>query len=105
MKLVIAEKPSVATAYAKVLGAVNRYDGYYEGGGYYVTWCIGHLVGLATAECYNKEYAKWNYKDLPILPDEWQYNISKGKEQQMQIIGSLSQSPIIPTTVFQPYNF
>ena len=89
MKLVIAEKPSVAQSIATVMGATNRKDGYMEGNGYFVTWCVGHLVGLAPADYYNEKYAKWQYEDLPILPKEWGYVISKGKEKQMKIIGEL----------------
>ena len=68
MKLVIAEKPSVAQAIAHVLGATARKDGYTEGGGWLVSWCVGHLVGLAPADAYNEKYAKWAYDDLPIVP-------------------------------------
>lgn len=89
MKLVIAEKPSVAQSIATVVGATNRKDGYMEGNGYFVTWCVGHLVGLAPADYYDEKYAKWQYEDLPILPKEWGYAISKGKEKQMKIIGEL----------------
>lgn len=89
MKLVIAEKPSVAQSIATVIGATNRKDGYMEGSGYFVTWCVGHLVGLAPADYYHDKYAKWQYEDLPILPKEWGYVISKGKEKQMKIIGEL----------------
>lgn len=89
MKLVIAEKPSVAQSIATVMGASNRKDGYMEGNGYFVTWCVGHLVGLAPADYYDEKYAKWQYEDLPILPKEWGYVISKGKEKQMKIIGEL----------------
>lgn len=89
MRLVIAEKPSVAQSIGAVLGANSRKDGYMEGSGYIVTWCVGHLVGLAPADYYNEKYAKWQYKDLPILPQKWKYIISKGKEKQMKIIGQL----------------
>ncbi len=71
MKLVLAEKPSVAQPLAKVLGANKRFDGYLEGNGYIVSWCIGHLVELSAPEIYNETYAKWNLADLPILPAEW----------------------------------
>ena len=67
-KLVIAEKPSVAMSLAKVLGAKSRKEGYMEGGGYLVSWCVGHLAGLAAPEVYNKNYAKWRRADLPICP-------------------------------------
>lgn len=89
MRLVIAEKPSVAQSIGAVLGANSRKDGYMEGNGYIVTWCVGHLVGLAPADYYDEKYAKWQYKDLPILPQNWRYVISKGKEKQMKIIGQL----------------
>lgn len=89
MKLVIAEKPSVAQSISAVIGATARKDGYMEGKGYLVSWCVGHLVELASADCYDEEYAKWQYEDLPILPSNWKYVISKGKEKQMKIIGNL----------------
>lgn len=66
MRLVIAEKPSVAKSLAAVLGAATRKDGYLEGGGWLVSWCLGHLAGLADAATYNPDYAKWRYDDLPI---------------------------------------
>ena len=68
MKLVLAEKPSVAQSLAKVLGVTNRQDGYLEGNGYIVSWCVGHLVELAQPEAYDERYGKWTYGDLPILP-------------------------------------
>lgn len=89
MKLVIAEKPSVAQSIATVIGATNRKDGYMEGKDYLVSWCVGHLVELASADLYDDKYAKWQYEDLPILPSNWKYVISKGKEKQMKIIGGL----------------
>ena len=89
MKLVIAEKPSVAAAIAAVLGAKEKRSGYYEGGGYIVSWCIGHLISFADAAAYNENYRKWNYEDLPILPQEWQYIVSSGKEQQFETVKGL----------------
>lgn len=89
MKLVIAEKPSVAQSIAAVIGAAVKKDGYMEGNDYLVTWCVGHLVELASADSYNEKYAKWHYEDLPILPSDWKYVTSKGKEKQMKIIGEL----------------
>ena len=68
MRLVIAEKPSVAQSLSAVLGATTRKDGYLEGNGWRVSWCVGHLAGLADADAYNPDYAKWRYDDLPILP-------------------------------------
>ena len=70
-KLVIAEKPSVAHSLAAVIGATARKDGYLEGNGWRVSWCVGHLAGLADADSYDPKYAKWRYDDLPILPEHW----------------------------------
>ena len=70
-KLIVAEKPSVAMSYAKVLGATNRQDGYLEGNGYLVSWCVGHLVELAPPNVYDAKYVKWSIADLPILPQKW----------------------------------
>lgn len=72
-RLVISEKPAVAMSYAKVLGATNRQDGYLEGNGYLVSWCVGHLVELALPNAYGEQYVKWNIADLPILPEKWKY--------------------------------
>lgn len=91
MKLIIAEKPSVAAAYAATLGVKNRKDGYFEGNSLIVSWCIGHLVSLAEAGAYAERYKKWNYDDLPILPEEWQYTVSSGKETQFAILKSLME--------------
>ena len=65
-QLVVSEKPSVGAAYAKVLGATNRQDGYWEGNGYLVSWCIGHLVELAPPNVYDAKYVKWSIADLPF---------------------------------------
>lgn len=90
MNLVIAEKPSVAQSIAGVLGATKRHDGYLEGNSYIVSWCVGHLMELASADTYDERYAKWEYADLPILPESWQYSISKGKEKQMNVLKELA---------------
>ena len=89
MKLVIAEKPSVAKSLAAVLGAVTRKDGYLEGGGWLVSWCLGHLAGLADAATYNPDYAKWRYDDLPILPESWRFTIAKDKRDQFDVLRTL----------------
>ena len=89
MILVIAEKPSVAQSIAKVLGATSRKDGYLEGNSYIVSWCVGHLVGLADASSYNERYAKWRYDDLPIVPEEWLFEVPKDKTQQFKILRDL----------------
>lgn len=92
-QLVVSEKPSVGAAYAKVLGATNRQDGYWEGNGYLVSWCIGHLVSLADAGAYDERFKKWRYDDLPILPQEWQYIIPAEKKGQFAVLRSLMERP------------
>ena len=82
-KLVIAEKPSVAQSLATVIGATARKDGYLEGNGWRVSWCVGHLAGLADADSYDPKYAKWRYDDLPILPEHWQMVVGKDKKKQL----------------------
>lgn len=88
-KLVIAEKPSVALAIAKVIGATEKKDGYLEGNGYLVSWCVGHLVELAEPESYDEKYAKWKHEDLPIFPAEWKYQISMQTKKQFEILKKL----------------
>ena len=89
MKLVIAEKPSVAKTIANVIGAANHNDGYLSGNGYAVSWCFGHLAELAQAESYNESYGNRKYEDLPIIPDAWQYAVSGDKRKQLEIISGL----------------
>ena len=89
MRLVIAEKPSVAKSLAAVLGAATRRDGYLEGNGWLVSWCLGHLAGLADAAIYNPDYAKWRYDDLPILPESWRFTIAKDKRDQFDVLRTL----------------
>ena len=90
-KLVIAEKLSVAQSIAKVIGADKREDGYLEGNGYLVSWCVGHLVELAPPEAYDEKYEKWRYSDLPILPSEWKYQISDATRKQFGILKKLME--------------
>ena len=90
-KLVITEKPSVAQSIAKVIGADKRGDGYLEGNGYLVSWCVGHLVELAPPEAYDEKYEKWRYSDLPILPSEWKYQISDATRKQFGILKKLME--------------
>lgn len=89
MRLVIAEKPSVAQSIASVLGAKKRYDGYLEGGGYLVSWCFGHLAELADASVYNADYGKWRMKDLPIAPTNYRFTIRADKQKQFDILCAL----------------
>lgn len=89
MKLVIAEKPSVAISIAKVIGANKKKDGYYEGNGYRVSWCVGHLVQMANPDAYDEKYAKWNMADLPIIPKEYKYEVAKATKKQFNILKKL----------------
>ena len=89
MILVIAEKPSVGAAIGKVLGATSRKDGYLEGNNYIVSWCVGHLVGLADASSYDERFAKWRYSDLPIVPEDWLFEVPKDKQKQFKVLRDL----------------
>lgn len=89
LNLVIAEKPSVAQSIAKVIGATAKRDGYLEGSGYLVSWCVGHLVELAEPEEYDGKYEKWRKEDLPIIPEKWEYQVSPGTKKQYQILKEL----------------
>ena len=99
MKLVIAEKPSVAQSLAAVIGATVRKDGYLEGNGWRVSWCVGHLAGLADADVYNPDYAKWRYDDLPILPKHWQMVVGKDKKKQFAVLKQLMNAPDVTEVV------
>lgn len=89
MRLVIAEKPSVAQSIAAVLNAKQRRDGYLEGGGYIVSWCFGHLAELADAAIYNADYAKWSLKDLPIVPYSYRFTVREDKRKQFDVLRAL----------------
>ena len=98
-KLVICEKPSVAKSIASALGVTSRADGYFEGGGWLISWCIGHLVGLADAAAYDDRYKKWRYEDLPILPAPFHYVVSEEKADQFHILRSLMERPDVTELV------
>lgn len=98
-KLVICEKPSVAKSIASALGVTSRADGYFEGGGWLISWCIGHLVGLADAAAYDDRYKKWRYEDLPILPNPFRYVVSEEKATQFHILCSLMERPDVTELV------
>ena len=98
-KLIVAEKPSVAMSYAKVLGATNRKDGYLEGNGYLVSWCVGHLVELAPPNIYDAKYVKWSIADLPILPERWQYLVSASTKKQFGILQKLMHRPDVDSVI------
>ena len=88
-RLVIAEKPSVAASIAAALGVKEKKDGYIEGRGYLISWCVGHLVELAEAAAYGEQYKKWSYESLPILPEEWQYTVAADKGKQFATLKEL----------------
>ena len=87
--LVIAEKPSVGAAIAAALGVSGKKDGYIEGSGYIISWCVGHLVELAEAAAYGEQYKKWQLDTLPILPQDWQYTVSADQGKQFKILKEL----------------
>ena len=87
--LIITEKPSVARTISKVLGATARRDGYLEGGGYLISWCVGHLVELAPPGAYDPRLERWNRADLPILPERWQYLVSSSTKKQFDVLCKL----------------
>ena len=89
MQLVIAEKPSVAKSIADVLGALDRQDGYFEGGGYLVSWCVGHLIELAEPESYGDQWKKWTFESLPVNPEHWQYEIKEDTKEQYDVLYDL----------------
>ena len=93
MKLVITEKPSVARSIAAVIGATEKQNGYWQGGGYLVSWCIGHLVSFAEAGQYDEKYCKWRYEDLPILPQPWQFIVPDERKQQFEVLRTLLNRP------------
>ena len=95
----MAEKPSVAMSYAKVLGATSRKDGYLEGNDYLVSWCVGHLVELAPPNVYDAKYVKWSIADLPILPEKWQYLVSASTKKQFGILQKLMHRPDVDSIV------
>ena len=96
LKLVVCEKPSVAQSISKVLGATKRGDGFLEGGGYIVSWCVGHLVELAQPESYEERYAKWRKEDLPILPHSWKYQVTAATKKQFSVLKKLmSRSDVV----------
>ena len=99
MKLVIAEKPSVAQSIASVIGAEERKDGYLEGNGYLVSWCIGHLVELAQPESYSEDWKKWTYESLPMLPEEWLHEVKRDTAAQYKVLKALMNETRVDSVV------
>ena len=98
-KLIIAEKPSVAKSIASALGASSRADGFYEGSGLIVSWCVGHLVSPMDAGGYDERFKKWRYDDLPILPEPFRYVLAPGKEDAFENLRALMDRPDVDTIV------
>ena len=99
MKLIICEKPSVAKSVSSALGAKSRADGFYEGNGLLVSWCVGHLVSPMDAAGYDPGYKKWSYDDLPILPEPFRYVLAPGKEDAFENLCALMGRPDVDTVV------
>ena len=99
MKLIIAEKPSVAKSIALALGASSRADGFYEGNNLLVSWCVGHLVSPLDAGGYDERFKKWHYEDLPILPEPFRYVLAPGKEDAFENLRTLMDRPDVDTIV------
>ncbi len=91
-QLVIAEKPSVARSIAAVIGATDRQEGYLQGNGYLVSWCIGHLVSFADAALYDERFKKWRYEDLPIIPESWRLTVPPDKRERFDTLRTLLRS-------------
>ena len=97
--LIICEKPSVAKTIAGALGVKEQKDGYIQGDGLLVSWCIGHLVSMADAGSYDERFKKWRYEDLPILPEDWKYTLTPGKEKQFSVLKELMHRPDVTELV------
>ena len=99
MQLVIAEKPSVAQSIARVIGAGGRKDGYMEGSGYIVSWCIGHLVETAQPDAYFEAWKKWSYESLPMIPEEWQTEVKSDTAAQYKVLKGLMHDKRVESVV------
>ena len=99
MNLVICEKPSVAMSIAKVIGATGRQNGYYEGDGYIVSWCVGHLIQMASPSAYDEKYSKWKLEDLPIIPKQYKYEVVKATRGQFNTLKKLMNSKEVETVI------
>ena len=99
MRLVVTEKPGVAQAISHVVGADSRKDGYIEGNGYIVSWCLGHLVELAAPESYSESWKKWTYESLPIIPGKWRHEVKKDTAAQYKVLKGLMHDDRIDTII------
>lgn len=99
MQLVITEKPSVARSISEVIGATEISDGYMEGNGYIVSWCVGHLVELAQPESYGEQWKKWTYESLPVNPEKWQYEVKPDTKAQYDVLCQLMHRKDVTATI------
>ena len=99
MQLVVTEKPSVAQAIARVIGAGERKDGYMEGNGFLVSWCIGHLVELAQPDAYSDTWKKWSYESLPMIPEEWKTEVKRDTAAQYKVLKGLMYDARVDSVV------
>lgn len=99
MQLVIAEKPSVAQAIASVIGADKKKDGYIEGSGFIVSWCVGHLVELAQPDAYSDAWKKWAYESLPMIPEKWQHQVKADTAAQYKVLRGLMHDTRVDSVV------
>ncbi len=99
MQLVVTEKPSVAQSIARVIGAGERKDGYMEGDGYIVSWCIGHLVELAQPDAYSDTWKKWSYESLPMIPEKWQTEVKSDTAAQYKVLKRLMHDARVDSVV------
>ena len=99
MQLVITEKPSVARSISEVIGATEISDGYMEGNGYVVSWCVGHLVELAQPESYGEQWKKWTYESLPVKPEKWQYEVKPDTKAQYDVLCQLMHRKDVTATI------
>ncbi len=99
MQLVVTEKPSVAQAIARVIGADKRKNGYMEGNGYLVSWCVGHLVELAQPDAYSDTWKKWSYESLPMIPEEWQTEVKSDTAAQYKVLKGLMHDAGVDSVV------
>lgn len=99
MQLVVTEKPSVARSISEVIGATENKDGYMEGNGYLVSWCVGHLVELAQPESYGEQWKKWTYESLPVKPEKWQYEVKPDTKEQYDVLCQLMHREDVTATI------
>ena len=99
MKAIVTEKPSVAREFADILNANNAQDGYIEGNGWIITWCVGHLITLSMPEKYDEGLKKWSMDTLPFLPERYKYEVIPQSRDQYKVVKEVLNRPDV-TTVY-----